>query len=168
MVQKNLHKIDLATIEVRDKLKENDGRVFICQEPAHSKGKISYLSNNNIEVFVGDQANPRTCIALNKSYKALLQSEFSNKDLVTISLNTSNDKQLFICSLYLPYEANEIPNTLVRNLISHCEQHSIDIIIGADANAHHHIWGSNDTNQRGETLLEYILSTNLDICNVGN
>ena len=40
-------------------------------------------------------------------------------------------------------------------------------ILGCDANSHHTIWRSTDTNERGELLLDYILGTNLSICNVG-
>ena len=42
------------------------------------------------------------------------------------------------------------------------------LIIGSDVNAHHTLWGSTNVNNRGETLLEYILSTNLIILNRGN
>jgi len=34
------------------------------------------------------------------------------------------------------------------------------------ANAHHNVWGSSDINDRGESLLDFILSTNLYIANV--
>ena len=37
-----------------------------------------------------------------------------------------------------------------------------------DANSHHVIWGSSNINSRGEALLEYIASTNLDILNRGD
>jgi ribonuclease HI len=40
--------------------------------------------------------------------------------------------------------------------------------VGTDANAHHTAWGSTNVNPRGELLLEYVASTNLDICNIGN
>jgi len=35
------------------------------------------------------------------------------------------------------------------------------LLIGADANAHHSVWGSSDINDRSESLLDFILSTNL-------
>jgi len=39
---------------------------------------------------------------------------------------------------------------------------------GVDANAHHTLWGSNDINERGESLLEFILFTRLNVCNRGS
>lgn len=41
-------------------------------------------------------------------------------------------------------------------------------VIGCDANAHHTIWSSTDINKRGEDLLNYISSNNIDIRNKGN
>ena len=36
------------------------------------------------------------------------------------------------------------------------------------SNAHHTIWGSSDINPRGENLLAYCGSADLNFCNVGN
>ena len=35
-------------------------------------------------------------------------------------------------------------------------------------NAHHTIWGSSNINSRGENLLAYCVSADLNFCNVGN
>ena len=40
--------------------------------------------------------------------------------------------------------------------------------MGTDANAHHTIWGSSDINPRGEDLLAYCTSADLNFCSVGN
>ena len=42
------------------------------------------------------------------------------------------------------------------------------LIVGADSNAHHTIWGSSDISQRGESLLDLISNNNLTICNTGD
>lgn len=42
------------------------------------------------------------------------------------------------------------------------------LILGCDANARHTLWGSTETNERGESLFEFIISTKLSICNTGN
>ena len=44
----------------------------------------------------------------------------------------------------------------------------IPTIVGTDANAHHIIWGSFDINPRGEDLLAYCASADLNFCNVSN
>ena len=44
----------------------------------------------------------------------------------------------------------------------------VAVIIGADANSHHTMWGSSGTNERGKCLLDFIISNNLVIANRGN
>ena len=45
---------------------------------------------------------------------------------------------------------------------------NIPVILGCDANAHHDLWVSSDTNNRAESFVDFIFKYNLDICNVGN
>ncbi|XP_067203049.1 uncharacterized protein [Linepithema humile] len=40
--------------------------------------------------------------------------------------------------------------------------------MGCDANAHHTVWGSSDTNKRGRKVLEFLASTDLEILNTGD
>ncbi|XP_037805895.1 uncharacterized protein LOC119599983 [Lucilia sericata] len=40
------------------------------------------------------------------------------------------------------------PNDLVRDLMREANRRHVPVIIGADANAHHSVWGSSDTNSR--------------------
>ena len=42
------------------------------------------------------------------------------------------------------------------------------LLVGDDANSHHTLWGSTDTNSRGNDLLEYLITSDLDIFNTGN
>ena len=56
----------------------------------------------------------------------------------------------------------------MKNLLVFTENEQIPTIVGTDANAHHTIWGSSDINPRGEDLLAYCASANLNFCNVGN
>ena len=42
----------------------------------------------------------------------------------------------------------------------------IPTIAGTDVNAHHTLWGSSDINPRGEDLLAYCVSTDLNFSNV--
>ena len=56
----------------------------------------------------------------------------------------------------------------MKNLVEHCQINNLKLIIGSDTNCHNEMWGSLDNNSRGDDLLEYIVSTNLHICNIGN
>lgn len=69
----------------------------------------------------------------------------------------------------MPYDQNDhVPALDSRRIIEYSENSGIPIIISADSNAHHTVWGSTDINRRGERLLEYLASTHLDILNTGN
>ncbi len=51
--------------------------------------------------------------------------------------------------------------------MEYCRSNKLPLILGCDANAHHTEWGSTDCNARGKSLLEFIISNNLSIDNVG-
>ncbi|PNF41846.1 hypothetical protein B7P43_G15804 [Cryptotermes secundus] len=72
-------------------------------------------------------------------------------------------------SVYLPNDAEEPPqNKEMRDVIDYCVSRKKQLIIGCDANAHHISWGSTSTNPRGESLMEFLVSSNLNILNHGN
>ena len=50
----------------------------------------------------------------------------------------------------------------------YCEKENICLIVGCDSNAHHTAWGSTNRNGRGESLLEFLSSSNLEILKRGN
>jgi hypothetical protein len=56
----------------------------------------------------------------------------------------------------------------MRDIIDCCYSRKKQLIIGCDANAHHILWGSTGTNPRGESLMEFLVSSNLNILNHGN
>ncbi|GBP08776.1 Retrovirus-related Pol polyprotein from type-1 retrotransposable element R1 [Eumeta japonica] len=60
------------------------------------------------------------------------------------------------------------PGTMVAKAANAARMKGIPYIIGADANAHHQLWGSLDTNRRGEDIIDFVLINNLVILNKGN
>ncbi|EDW36721.1 GL22410 [Drosophila persimilis] len=56
----------------------------------------------------------------------------------------------------------------LRALITDCEAKDTGLIVGCDANAHHCQWGSTDTNERGEYLFNYLLTTQMVLLNRGS
>ncbi len=52
-------------------------------------------------------------------------------------------------------------------LLEFCDSKRIPLIVGADSNAHSVLWGSEETNKRGEELEELILRFNLNVANTG-
>jgi Endonuclease-reverse transcriptase len=82
---------------------------------------------------------------------------------------TMKSRVIIIGSAYFPPEGQEpIYSRVGRTLIDHCKSHKIHIIIVCDANAHHKVWGSSDTNEKGECLLEFIMTNKLEMMNQGN
>ena len=66
----------------------------------------------------------------------------------------------------MPGEEGNPPSPLVRSLVDHCKQMNIPLIMGCDANAHNTAWASSDTNDRGKDLLEFIVSSDLEILKI--
>ena len=46
---------------------------------------------------------------------------------------------------------------------SHCSRNKLQLIVKCDASAHHIIWGSMDIHPQEELLMEYLVTTNLNI-----
>ncbi|KAI5696957.1 hypothetical protein M8J75_002931 [Diaphorina citri] len=77
-------------------------------------------------------------------------------------------RSIIIASAYFPYDSPSHPPTLeCAQLVEFSELQNLDILLGVDANAHSESWGSTDTNPRGESLLNYLLSKRLIVLNEG-
>jgi hypothetical protein len=78
-------------------------------------------------------------------------------------------KELIVAPAYLSYNSHELPPTKeVRDIADYCYSGEKQLIIGCDANAHRTLWGSTGTNPRGESLMEFLMISNLNILNHGN
>ena len=145
-----------------------ENTIALCQEPNQNQGKITHFEDH-VKVVTGFGNKPRACIALHSSLDFILQNKFSNNDMVTITIESKTEKTIAISSIYMPFLSTEPPlPLLMRELITECNKEGWSLIIGSDVNSHNTAWGSTDCNARGEHLLEYILSTDLQICNRGN
>ena len=56
----------------------------------------------------------------------------------------------------------------LQERVQHCGKENIQLLVGCDSNAHYTAWGSTNCNGRGEVLMEFLHSTNLEILNKGN
>jgi hypothetical protein len=56
----------------------------------------------------------------------------------------------------------------VRDIINYCHNGRKQLLIGCDANAHHTLWGNTCNNPREDSLVELLVSSNLNIFNHGN
>jgi hypothetical protein len=72
-------------------------------------------------------------------------------------------------SALLPYDSDEPPPTKeVRDIIDYCHSSQKQLIIGCDDNAQHTLWRRTGSNPRGESLMEFLVSANLNILNQVN
>lgn len=115
---------------------------------------------------------PRAFIVNTKDIHAMQLPQLCTGDICTIKIQLTTggiNEEVILCSVYMPYEQNDcIPVNEVRKAIEYSENSGIPIIICADSNAHHTIWGSTDTNKRGERLVEFLATTQLDIINTAS
>ncbi|XP_037959322.1 uncharacterized protein LOC119688728 [Teleopsis dalmanni] len=73
-----------------------------------------------------------------------------------------------VASAYLPYDSIEPPPSQeVIRLMEYFRTKKLEIVIGCDANANNIVWGSSDSNNKGESLLEFVEKYNLMIVNGG-
>ena len=88
-----------------------------------------------------------------------------------ITTEMAGVRSVALASAYFPNAGGDdinVPPMEVARLVDHCKTLRMHLLIGCDANAHHQLWDSTDTNQRGQRLVEYLVTTELDILNVGN
>ena len=144
--------------------------LVLAQEPWTYAAKIrSKLRGWNIFQGMEKGNRPRACIYATPDLRCFLISMFSNEDIAAVRVNNvcqSGDSFVFV-SAYMAAEEPAPPN-LLRDLLVFAENEQIPTIVGTVANAHHAIWGSSDINPRGEDLLAYCVSADLNFCNVGN
>ena len=73
---------------------------------------------------------------------------------MVVGLTKLDGKQTAIISLYLDITTTATPDFLIKAL-EYCKRRRYAVLIGADTNAHHKLWGK-ETNKRGEELEQTI------------
>ncbi|XP_046145749.1 uncharacterized protein LOC123989115 [Osmia bicornis bicornis] len=171
--QINLQHCKAATDILHHRLVTRQTDIALIQEPWISKERVGGLDTRCGSLYYdATSTRPRACIFVKKEITALKLNEYCTADLsaVKVKLNLGgNTSELVICSAYLPYDSEDPPPTReLRALIGHCANNGLHLVIGCDANSHHTVWGSTNTNGRGTALLEYLATTGLEILNKGS
>ena len=151
--QLNLHK----STGVTEKFSRFVGKYGIdfalVQEPNYFLGKLSGLKGGNIEFSKNEDGVTRSGIMINKNINYVVLRQFCSGDVVPIFLEKEN---IIICSAYLLWDSN-FPDEFIK-LLEFCTENAKQLVLGCHANAHHTVWGSTNVNDRGERLLEILLS----------
>jgi len=84
-------------------------------------------------------------------------------------LEEGADRRLVVCSAYLPYDSEDPPPSKEHDeLMRYCEKENLHLVVGCNSNTHHSAWDSTNCDSRGEALVEFLNSSNLEILNQGN
>ncbi len=168
VLQINLHHSKAASAALMLRLSEGADDLVFVLEPWVNGGKVCGLKNPNFKLIVGGEGYPRSCILANSNLNVFLLSKFSSKDITAASMELEG-LIYWLTSAYFAYDdPGPLPSEDVVKMIEEADRAGHHVIMCCDSNAHNTIWGSTDTNDRGESLLEFVISTNLIICNRGN
>ena len=173
VAQANIHHAKAASAIVSRMFTKLQLGIMLLQEPWSYKGQIRGLTCKDAKVIWDTkQERPRSCILISKSINHFCLSEYMTQDLVSIQvqleLGNNASQDVVIASAYFAGDNNEVPPVEVQELVRHCNLKKIPLIIGCDSNAHNEVWGSSDTNVRGEYLFEFLIKENLNVCNIGD
>jgi len=174
MLQINLHHSKAASAALAQVFLKEGIDLALIQEPWLHLGRVAGLGETRGKIiYCTSLKNVRSCILVRGNIQFLTLHQFCSRDLTTVELTWRAGGKVckaIVGSVYLPYDSSDPPpsrelDLLVEETLAGGQQ----LILGCDANAHHSSgWGSSDTNQRGEFLLQYLVSKNLFICNVGD
>lgn len=173
VLQANLQHKKAATATLCRILMEGNIDVALIQEPWLYKGKVGGLGEARGElIYDYNSDNVRACIFVKTELHALKLTNLCFRDQAAIKLKlhmAGTETEAVLASTYLPYDSIQPPpSDELRLLEQHCRLSNQQMIVGMDANSHHTTWGSTDINRRGENLLDFIISKNLEILNQGN
>ena len=166
VLQINLHHARTASAALLLRLAVSGEDVVLIQEPWINKNRICGLRMKGYDIlYSSNSGKTRSCILGKSSLNLFLLSQYSNGDITAASLEVGNNK-VWLAAAYMDQEKDIPPNNL-GELVLEADQRKIGLVLGGDVNAHHTIWGSTDINKRGQLLFNYLLQTNLHICNIG-
>lgn len=170
-IQINLHHAKAATAILHKKFIHSNLDVALIQEPWVLNSRVLGIPTSAGQlIYDTNEIAPRAAILVSFKTKVLPVTEFIKRDIVVILMEvptTRGRAEIYVASAYFPGDLEANPPPDVVDFVSYCRRNNKPFILGCDANAHHTIWSSTDINKRGEYLLEYIITNNIDICNKG-
>jgi hypothetical protein len=147
--------------------------ILLAQEPhlrildrtAKKENQIKVPSNmgNNILYYKGEEA--RACIYASGGLCVLPCPDWSSRDIAA-AIWIEDKKHILLVSMYLDGLENVATNLQkLEPIIKYANDRDLFLVMQIDSNAHHGMWGSDNDNERGQDLLEYILANDLTILN---
>ncbi|KAM8718245.1 hypothetical protein ACLKA7_000947 [Drosophila subpalustris] len=157
--------VEAASAGLLLRLAGNGADIALIQEPWIVGGKVSGIRAPEYKLVVAEsQGNILTCILARKHLSIFLLYSFSNEDNTAVSLELQS-APIRLLSCYMALDQPGPPKDITRRLVNDCVTNNIGLLIGCDVNAYHTQWGSTSINKRGDLVLNYILTTNLEVLN---
>ncbi|XP_018795541.1 PREDICTED: uncharacterized protein LOC108973008 [Bactrocera latifrons] len=168
LAQVNLHHASAASAVIVKRFISDNLSILLIQEPWVFKGEVRGLNSKRSKViWVLSSERPRSCVVVRADIDFFCISEFLTQDLVAVQVKDKEGLDFVLASAYFPGETATVPTPSILSLVEYCRRNNLPPTLGCDANAHHTEWGSTDCNVRGDSLLEFIISNNMSIENVG-
>lgn len=168
-LQINLHHCIEASANLILLIKKFNIDIALIQEPWITTNGIQGLDLNGYTLYFDTGLQKlRTCILAKNELNCLQMNQFTNRDQTALRL-TINGKSILISSAYFAHDdTTNPPPEITTALTEFSIRRNIELIIGCDANAHHLLWGSTDTNDRGLSVMDFIIEYNMAIINTGS
>jgi hypothetical protein len=172
-VQYNLRHSKAASASLCQQVPEGKADIALIQKTWVNMVQVRALINSWRTIYsVEAENNARHCIYVRNHINVFPLLEFCPRDATTARIAYTYGggcRDFLVASTYLPYDSDEPPPTKeVRDITDSCHSRKKKLIIGCDANAHHTVWGSTGSNTKGESLIDFLVSSNLNILNHAN
>ena len=101
-------------------------------------------------------SKPRAAILIHKTLdnKCCELTQFTSPDLVALTIK-HDSKEIVMASSYMDGNMTILPPNMNR-LIDYADKHKLPLIIVADTNEEHKLWGNKECNKRGKELLNFL------------
>ena len=142
-------------------LSDKNPVVYLLQEPYYNRyGRLVGIPGG---YNTYGEKKSRAIIIAPDFMNLVYSHEFSTADITVCLFN----KKTYIMSGYLDILKDPIHPCMVQ-LADYVASSGCDAIYGLDSNSHSVLWNSAESNNRGKSLEDFILSYNLDVCNQGD
>ena len=163
--QLNMHKADLASVELNRVLAKNPA-VCLLMEPCAAFNRVIRVPSNHVCVpNITLSSRPRTAVYIPKGLPYIHLEQLSNADCTVVLLETERGKVL-VASCYLD-SRKEVVQPWLTKLAQFINGKKIPTLLAFDCNAHSQLYGP-DTNERGKEFEDFILNHHFLVENKGN
>lgn len=130
-------------------------RIAPIQEPWIRDNKVCGFRDLNKRIFYKRTGKtPRAAVYVSAGLNAIFLNQFSDDDtaVVRISREEAEGGDFLVVSSYLPSDAvSPPPSKKLVEVVEYSREANVPMILSCDSNSHHKIWGSSDTNARGDS-----------------